>query len=106
MKRLRHIFLPNTEGDIYEVIELVGSGLGINRDYNALWKRDEYYLIHLASGNRSINEFVTTFVNACFWLRSVKDLCDWTQPEESFQERHDLEMNVRIARLDILEVLF
>ncbi len=26
---------------------------------------------------------------------------DWTRPEDSFQTRHDLEMMVRLARLDI-----
>lgn len=100
MKRLQHIYIPNSEGDTFEAIELVGTGLAIYQEHNALWKRDEYFLIHIASGSRLISEFVTTFVSACQWLRAIKDLDDWTQPESSFQERHDLEVLVRIARLD------
>ena len=101
MKRLRHIFIPNSEGKTFEAVELVGTGLAIYRDHNALWKRDEYYLIHITSGSRLISEFVTSFVHACLWIRRIKDLIDWTQPEASFQERHDLEVSVRLARLDI-----
>lgn len=84
MKRLQHILIPNSEGDTFEAIAFVGTGLAIYREYNALWQRDEYYLIHIASGSRLLGEFVTSLVHACMWLKTIKDLIDWTQPEDSF----------------------
>lgn len=101
MKCLQHIFIPTSQDETFEAIELTGTGLAIYREHNALWKRDEYYLIHIASGSRLLNEFVTHFTSACLWVRRIKDLFDWTQPESSFQERHDLEVKVRLARLDL-----
>lgn len=101
MKRLQHILIPNGQGDTFEAVELVGTGLAIYSEHNALWKRDEYYLIHIVSGSRLIGDFVTSFVHACMWLRAIKDLIDWTQPEESFKPRRDLEKKVKLARLGI-----
>lgn len=100
MKRLQHILIPNGKDETFEAIELTSTRLAIYREYNALWRRDEYYLVHIASDSRLLSEFVCSFVYACQWLRAIKDFIDWTQPESSFKERYDLEMKVRLARLD------
>jgi hypothetical protein len=100
MNRLKHIFIPSSQGEAFEAIELIGTGLALYRGHNPFWKRDEYYLIHLTSGSRLLSDFVTHFTSACLWMRRIQDLIDWTQPESSFKERYDLEMMVRVARLD------
>src|SRR6266566_4386421 len=95
MKRLQRIFIPNSQGDTFEAIELVGTGLAIYYEHNPFWKRDECYLIHIASGSRLLGEFVCSFVSACLWVRRIKDLTDWTQPADRLKPRYDVALLVQ-----------
>ena len=101
MKRLQHIFISNSQGDTFEAIELVGTGLALYYEHNPFWKRDEYYLIHIASGSRLLGEFVSSFVSACLWIRRIKDLTDWTQPADRLKPRYDVALLVQAAQLDL-----
>ncbi|HYT28731.1 MAG TPA: hypothetical protein VEL72_06910 [Ktedonobacteraceae bacterium] len=100
MKQFRHVHISVSDG-FFDAIEATGTGLAIYRSHNPIWERDEYYLIHLASGSRLLADFVVTLTKAGKWLRANKDLTDWTQLEDCLKPRRDLEKKVRLARLDI-----
>ncbi len=81
-----------------EATEWVGTGLAIQH-VNHQSRLEEYYgILHVRSGRLVTGDTTPTLVEAAMWLRSIKDLTDWTQPGETLQANEELREIVHAMR--------
>lgn len=73
-----------------EATEWRGTGLAIQHMCHPSRLQEYYGILHVASGRLVTGETTPTLIEAALWLRSLKDLTDWTQPGELLQGREEL----------------
>ncbi|SRR5712692_8196133 len=81
-----------------EGTEWVGTGLAIQHVFHQSRLEESYGILHIASGRRLTADTMPTLIEAALWLRSLKDVTDWTQPVALLHGREDLRNHVHAAR--------
>ena len=85
-----------------EATEWIGTGLAIQHVFHPSRAEESYGLLHIASGRRLTADSLPTLIEAALWLRSIKDLTDWTQPAADLRGRGDLRTSIHAARKQAL----
>ncbi len=81
-----------------EGTEWAGTGLAIQHVFHPSRLEESYGILHIASGRLLIADTMPTLIEAALWLRSLKDVTDWTQPATLLRGREDFRNCVHAAR--------